>query len=276
MKKIILAVAVGAVMAAGGANAGPFSAAVTNDTYNGNTFNGVPTAQFGNDGLPDLFEAANQLLGTGFSTNEELDDRFTEPDAIWSLSSSPGTIVLIGLTAGNSNTLGTYTDLGVGNVRTDLLGPFTGFGFEGNNTNLNPYPAASLAVGGNFGWFLESDPDVNNDNDSSFWFSEPGLNAAGFDHLMTFAMPELEGDSLWVDFGGGGGAEQVVLQAGAFMLGWEDLPFNGTALGDDDFDDMIYLVTSVATVPEPGILGIFGFGLAALGFMTRRRRYALA
>ncbi len=47
---------------------------------------------------------------------------------------------LIGLTAGNSNTIGVYTDIGVGAVKTAILGPYSGFGF---NATL----AAMLLVG---------------------------------------------------------------------------------------------------------------------------------
>ena len=55
-----------------------------------------------------------------------------------------------------------------------------------------------------------------------------------------------------------------------FLLGWEDLPFDGIVAGDDDYDDMIYLISNVpSTVPEPAALFLLGLGLATV---ARRRR----
>ncbi len=272
MKKTILAIAFGAVMAAGAANAGPYSADVTNDAYNGNVVNGTPTANM--TGGNNLYDAGNTLLGAGtFSRNSDLDSRLVENDEIWKLSSSPGYIVLIGLSAGYSNTAGIYTDLGVGTGQTSVLGPYSGELIHAGDFD-DPFPVANIAVAGNFGWYLNSVWDTG----TSTWFSESSLNADGFDHLMTFDMSDIAGEMYYVDFNDGKGSVQVSFSS-AFMLGWEDLPLVGEGyLSDDDYNDMMYLVASVATtqVPEPGILGIFGFGLAALGFMTRRRRRALA
>lgn len=279
MKQIILAVAFGAVVAASGANAGPFSVAVGNDLYNGNTANGTPTANMvdPNSGI-NLFDAGNALLGAGtFSRNEDLDSRFTEPDAIWSLSSNPGTIVLIGLSAGFANTFGVYSDLGIGSVTTSLIGPSSGSFLTGDGSLANPFPATDFTQLGNFGWFLETDGSAFGAGVNT-WFSESTLNADGFDHMMTFSLSELIGTSMFLSFGGDP-ATEVTIQTSAFLVGWEDLMFGDSGLvSDDDFNDMMYLVTSVATstVPEPGTFGMFGFGLLAVGYMARRRRYALA
>ncbi len=153
---------------------------------------------------------------------------------------SNGEIALIGLTAGFSNTVGVYIDLGVGAVKTDVLGPFTGFGFEGDGTFADPFPAAmtGLAPNQNFGWYLHA-------NQAIFYFSEAALNPDGFDHMMTFDLSELSGTTIFVDLEDGNGAVPLQLGSSTFLIAWEDLPFDGNTLGDDDYDDMIYLVTNV-------------------------------
>jgi hypothetical protein len=251
------------------AAAGPFSLNVQNDFYGafqGGPVNGIPTANDQNDGVPDLNDAANLLygiagLGSPFVRNHSLDSLFVSSDEIWQ-ELGTGTVALIGLTAGNSNTIGVYTDLGVGSVRSNALGPFSGFGFVGNG-GTNPFPAAltGLALGQSYGWFLNS-------NDS-LYFSEAGLNGdGGIDHLMTFDMSALAGTSVNIQIGST--VSSFTFGTSTFLLGWEDLPFDGIVAGDDDYDDMIYLITNVpSTVPEPTALFLLGLGLAAV---SRRRR----
>jgi hypothetical protein len=258
----------GISLVAATAQAVPFSFNVQNDVYGlaqGGAVNGIPTARDNNDGLPDINDAANLLyniagLGMPFARNHHVDSLFRPNDSVWQELGN-GTVALIGLTAGNRNTIGVYTDLGVGNVRTNVLGPFSGFGFTGNGTSGNPFPAGTtgLALGQNFGWFLQS---------NQRFYSEPNLNLdQGLDHLMSFDLSAMSGTSIYVDFGGG--PTQLTLGGNTFLLAWEDLPFNGNTAGDDDYDDMLYLVTSVATAPEPGTLALLALG--ALGLVASRR-----
>jgi len=215
----------------------------------------IPTANDKNDGGPDIFDAVNQLLGSGLTDNEQVDPRFIQPDYVW--QELNGQIALIGLSAGNSNTVGYYTDLGSGAVQTDLLGPYTGFGFLGDGTATNPYPAQTFSIASDpalYGWYLKSNADT--------WYSEATLNANEWDHLMTFDIPELAGMTVSVKIGN---TITTWTFEHPYLLAWEDLN-----LGDVDYDDMIYLVDKVAPVPVPGavLLGILGLG--AVGIKLRK------
>jgi hypothetical protein len=230
------------------------------DTYDA-TPDGIPTAADRNgrnptnDGVPDIFDAVNRVAGTAYTDNEQIDSRFVQPDYVW--EELNGQIALIGLTAGNTNTVGYYTDLGSGAARTALLSNFTGFGWKGSGTQADPYPGATFSLGTNnlFGWYLNSS--------GALYYSESGLNPSGWDHLMTFEVPELAGQTLWVKIGSANPVQWTF--SDPYLLTWEDLN-----LGDTDYDDMIYLVDRVAPVPLPGavLLGMLGLGYA--GTMLRR------
>jgi len=120
------------------------------------------------------------------------------------------------------------------------------------------------------------------------WDTDPRLavgavaSAGGLDHLMTFALPELAGRAVWIytdaDRDGvldpGEAASRVQYAfTNPFLLTWEDLPFANGVLGDDDYDDMIYLVDAVGprTVPEPATLALFAAGLVGCWMRSRRQ-----
>jgi hypothetical protein len=248
-------------LVAGHASALPFSSNVVGDVYGvaqGGVVNGIPTARDDNGSLPDINDAINLIQGTSLAHNADADPLFIEPDYVWNGIS--GLVILIGLTAEHSNTLGYYTDLGTGMTQTPILGPYSGYGFVGDGTAGNPFPAATMALGTgtDFGWFLSSN--------GTDYFSEPALNPAGFDHLMTFELPEADGRMIYVDTGSG--ATAVTLN-NPLLVTWEDMGFDGSTLGDDDFDDMIFLVDRVDPVPEPATLWLIL--IAALCLIRFRR-----
>ena len=264
--------------------AAPFPARVANDSYS-SVANGIPTARSNNDGVPDIYHAINQLTGSGFVENGQADFLFSEPDAVW--SNLTGTVTLIGLTAGNSNTLGIYTGLGTGGGRTELIGPYSGFGFLGAGTFADPYPTATMSIAPStpFGWYLRS----QSGSGANLFFSEPALNAGdqGLDHMMTFDLARIAGLTLsvWIyDDGDRDGrldpdeeaSRRLYTFTNPALLAWEDLRLGSDGrLGDDDYDDMIYLVDAVpGTVPEPGTLLLLAGALAALrgARVTRAKR----
>lgn len=253
----------------------PFTSKVANDDYaikQGGVNNGIPTANDDNDGIPDINDAINKLLGTSYARNTDVDDRFVSNDELWELvdkkngRNETGMVALIGLTASYKNTLGIYNHVGDSIVKTSLLGPYSGFGFLGNGTKNNPYPGVQILPNTPepFGWYL-------NVNGGTNYYSEASLNAGGFDHMMTFALPELKDAAIWVAVNGK--STKMKFKSDAYLLAWEDLPYSNGRLGDEDYDDMMYVVgrLEVAATPEPSTVLLLGLGIAGLGIVRARR-----
>ncbi|MHC4743185.1 MAG: DUF4114 domain-containing protein [Planctomycetota bacterium] len=264
-KKTLLLIGLCLLLPGSTTMAGPFPPNVANDVYGvaqGGVVNGIPTANDLNDGVPDIFEAINLIQGSALGRNVGADPLFVGVDEVW--SDFGGTVALIGLTAGNANTLGVYTDLGIGAAQTPILGPYSGFGFTGDGTVTNPYPAVTTGLGSGttFGWYLDSS--------GTDYFSQAALNPNGYDHMMTFDLPGANGTPIYVDYGSG--PVQIVLND-PYLLAWEDLPWNGSTLGDDDYDDMMYIVDGVSIIPAPGAMLLASFGVVLTGRLRRGKTF---
>lgn len=109
---------------------------------------------------------------------------------------------------------------------------FAGSDAGGASTTFNP--------GEVYGFYL-TDPNGNT------YYTESSRNPAGEGNHQHFAV-------FLVTLASG---EQI------FYIGVEDLPLGG----DEDYNDMILSVA----VPEPSSMVLLGIGLAAIGFLRRRR-----
>jgi hypothetical protein len=87
--------------------------------------------------------------------------------------------------------------------------------------------------------------------DYHWWHSIPELNADGLKHARVFPMVLDDGTQV----------------QDAFVFAWEDR----WGLGDRDYQDMVFAVNGICTVPEPGALTLFG-ALAGAAAMAHRRR----
>jgi hypothetical protein len=284
--KSLIIIALGLILGASGTVlADPFSIPVAKDLYNGNTPNDIPTPAY-TPGLGlDLFNAANLLNPAyAFTKNENLDPKIVASDHSW--TAEKGSVLsfyVIGRSALNVNKLGYYAR-DVNNTifkSAPLLPSVTGFGFYGDGLS----PATGFIgvdftpFNSPFGWYIES-TDWRNGEVISY-YSEPQLNPDLHDHLVTYALPELEGLSFYIK----GMSAPHLFSKNAYLVGFDDRLLGNygnqhLTLGDDDYNDILILVDSTIIqptpnpplVPEPATITLVASGLAGLLLYRRRIR----
>ncbi len=111
-----------------------------------------------------------------------------------------------------------------------------------------------------FGYYLNS-------GSGEIYYSQAILNESadgdvkGDDHMVAY---QGQGDEIELP-----GADKGTWTADEYILAWEDMPL---ATSDKDYTDFVVMVESVEAIPEPALLAIFGLGLAAFGFVSRKRK----
>lgn len=252
--------------------ASPYSDAVQNDVYvanHGGTANGIATANYNNDTSPDLYDIVNKMIGTSYTGNQDLDNRLIDADQFF-IGDGSHSVMLAGMAAANVNSLGYYTDLGTGSARHELISDSSGFyTVDADGSHSNPFDASIFDINGTFGFYLSS--EQYDSGDVIDFFSETALNGvdAGLDHMMSFSLNELNGQTYWVDTGAG---LVEYTYENALLIGWEDRLINNGS-SDDDYDDIMYLVDfrSTATVPAPAPLLLSALMLM-LPLLRRRQK----
>ena len=232
------------------------------------------------DGNPPgtLYTVMQSLIGnSGYNVNAAVNRVDDSSDQIWTAANGTGASTMLLTIAGfrGVNSFGIF-NLSNPSQTLQIFGGGTSpttsqsIGFDNGTVTVN---GNSLHVGTDFGFYL------NTPNNT--WYSVQGLNTYEGDdggdqmvtlktstsQLLNLSAPNLAG---WGSPGG-----TVAWNLGSFILGWEDLPVNGSDKGDVDYQDMVLEISGVTPVPEPttvlaGAMLLLPFGIQTLRIFRKR------
>ena len=226
-------------------------------------------------GHPEIYEAINYvfvqggLVSPGFDSNADTDGlQYTFSNSYWHDlgGGTSSNFAAIGITAGNTNTLGVHP-FGSPGAISYVMAPQTGFTLLGDGTIADPFPGGVNPLSSvDFGFVLNS-----KDGTDETWYSDPSLNSDGIDHMLAFYLPQLDGVEFWVDTNNDNVAdEKITFTKDTYLLAWEDRSVTHESF-DSDYNDTIFLVTRVIPVPETMSLGLLGSGLLGLVGLRRKK-----
>jgi len=201
---------------------------------------------------PQVYQAINGLKNltgsSAYTSNQQLGSLYVD-DVGWSNLNG---LAVIGVSAGNTNTLGTY------NLTSGVVTTLTN-GYTGDQW-IDPIEYYDVSNSGQYGWHLQSD--------TTEWFSEDSRNS-GDDHMLVFDL----GGSLTFDAIDKTNSNNPISVnfANPFLIAWEDISLPSA---DKDYNDVMYLVDATLVPIPPSVL-LFLSGLVGLmgssGFRRLRR-----
>ncbi len=224
----------------------------------------------------NVYQAIEKILAEagapslGLDSNADTDNLQILDNGYWDVlgGGDPSNVAVIAIGAANTNTLGVYPFGNPAGV-VDIVPAQTGFQFLGDGTAGNPYPGGTINLATNFGFSLRS----NFGSGEDIWYSDPTLNSDGIDHMMAFALPSLDGTSLFIDLNGT--PTEITFGTGTVLLGWEDVSMGVSSSSDYDYNDTLFLISNLDNptnvVPEPLSMVLFGTGLAGMAGLRRRK-----
>jgi hypothetical protein len=222
----------------------------------------------------DLGTLLNSTWRVSGATTDIQGGQYT-PDETWTLSSttmSANRLVFEFAGNANSNAFGIYDRTEASCTAATFascrrLTIFSGAASSGAAAALQEdAPGEFSLLGGPSAQFGSSDFGYFLSGAGGTFFSESALNEFGTDHLVAYAG---QGQAMRWPYT----STARTWGTGEILLAWEDLPATraGGQPGDWDYNDMLVMVNSVHSVPEPATLGLLGLGLLGTAALRRRR-----